>query len=103
MGVLNAVLAPFIVLYLLMYYFFRYFEVRGVSVIPTKPDNYFSQEYHKNPSSIGSRSYTLYAKWKFREFNELPHIFSRRLDESYPAASMYIGQFPNEKVALVMR
>ncbi|KAL5529329.1 hypothetical protein ACEPAG_5314 [Sanghuangporus baumii] len=86
MGVLNAVLAPFIVLYLLMYYFFRYFE-----------------EYHKNPSSIGSRSYTLYAKWKFREFNELPHIFSRRLDESYPAASMYIGQFPNEKVALVMR
>ena len=27
MGVLNAVLAPFIVLYLLMYYFFRYFQV----------------------------------------------------------------------------
>lgn len=28
MGILNAILAPFIVLYLLMYYFFRYFEVR---------------------------------------------------------------------------
>ena len=27
MGILNAILAPFIVLYLLMYYFFRYFEV----------------------------------------------------------------------------
>ncbi|KAI5124310.1 hypothetical protein M0805_008918 [Coniferiporia weirii] len=86
MGVLNAALAPFIVVYLLMYYFFRYFE-----------------EYHKNPSSIGGRRYTLYARWKFREFNELPHIFSRRLDESYPTASMYIGQFPNDKVALVMR
>lgn len=86
MGILNAVLAPFIVLYLLMYYFFRYFE-----------------EYHKNPSSIGGRTYTLYAKWKFREFNELPHIFSRRMDESYPTASMYIGQFPNTKIALLMR
>ncbi|EJD05712.1 APG9-domain-containing protein [Fomitiporia mediterranea MF3/22] len=86
MGILNAVLAPFIVLYLLMFYFFKYFE-----------------EYHKNPTSIGSRTYTLYARWKFREFNELPHVFSRRLDESYPLASMYIGQFPNEKLALVMR
>ena len=28
MGVLNAIFAPFIVLYLLMYSFFRYFEVR---------------------------------------------------------------------------
>jgi autophagy-related protein 9 len=28
MGMLNAVFAPFIVLYLLMYSFFRYFEVR---------------------------------------------------------------------------
>lgn len=28
MGILNAIFAPFIVLYLLMYSFFRYFEVR---------------------------------------------------------------------------
>jgi autophagy-related protein 9 len=27
MGILNAVFAPFIILYLLMYSFFRYFEV----------------------------------------------------------------------------
>ncbi|KDQ60878.1 hypothetical protein JAAARDRAFT_151722 [Jaapia argillacea MUCL 33604] len=86
MGILNAIFAPFIVLYMLMYSFFRYFE-----------------EYHKNPSSIGSRRYTPFAEWKFREFNELPHVFHRRLDESYPIASMYIGQFPNEKMALIMR
>ncbi|KAF9469255.1 putative transmembrane protein [Collybia nuda] len=86
MGILNAIFAPFIVLYLLMYSFFRYFE-----------------EYHKDPSSIGGRRYTSFARWKFREFNELPHFFVRRLDESYPLASMYIGQFPNEKVALIMR
>ncbi|TFY79404.1 hypothetical protein EWM64_g4608 [Hericium alpestre] len=86
MGMLNAIFAPFIVLYLLMYSFFRYFE-----------------EYHKNPSSIGGRTYTPFAQWKFREFNELPHLFTRRLDESYPAANMYIGQYPNEKIAIVMR
>ncbi|KAI0647440.1 APG9-domain-containing protein [Trametes meyenii] len=86
MGILNAIFAPFIVLYLLMYSFFRYFE-----------------EYHKNPSNIGGRAYTPYAQWKFREFNELPHLFKRRLNESYPIASMYIGQFPNEKVTLIVR
>ncbi|KAK8858925.1 hypothetical protein IAR55_003156 [Kwoniella newhampshirensis] len=86
MGVLNAIFAPFIVLYLLMYSFFRYFE-----------------EYHKNPSSIGGRQYTPYAQWKFREFNELPHLFERRLDRSYPIAKEYIDQFPKERTALVMR
>ncbi|KAF7980150.1 hypothetical protein HWV62_39601 [Athelia sp. TMB] len=86
MGILNAIFAPFIVLYLLMYSFFRYFE-----------------EYHKNPSNIGGRRYTPFAQWKFREFNELPHLFARRLNESYPTASMYIGQFPNEKMTLLAR
>jgi len=62
-----------------------------------------NQEYHNNPSSIGGRAYTPFARWKFREFNELPHLFTRRLDESYPIANMYIGQYPNEKVAIVMR
>ncbi|KAJ7775186.1 putative transmembrane protein [Mycena metata] len=86
MGMLNAAFAPFIVLYLLMYSFFRYFE-----------------EYHKDPSTIGGRRYTSYAQWKFREFNELPHLFTRRLDESHPYANMYIGQFPNENLTLIMR
>ncbi|KAF8311594.1 APG9-domain-containing protein [Clavulina sp. PMI_390] len=86
MGCVNAVFAPFIVLYLIMYSFFRYFE-----------------EYHKNPSNASGRKYTPYAQWKFREFNELPHIFARRLHESYPAASEYIEQFPNERLVLVMK
>ncbi|KAH7889606.1 putative transmembrane protein [Phlebopus sp. FC_14] len=86
MGILNAIFAPFIVLYMIMYSFFRYFE-----------------EYRKNPSSIGGRRYTPFAQWKFREFNELSHLFTRRLDESYPLASMYIGQFPNEKMTIIVR
>lgn len=52
---------------------------------------------------MSGRRYTLFAQWKFREFNELPHNFTRRLNESYPSASMYIGQFPNENVTLIVR
>ncbi|KAL1408059.1 autophagy protein atg9 [Vanrija albida] len=86
MGLLNFVFAPFIVLYLLVYSFFRYFE-----------------EYRNNPSSIGGRQYTPYAEWKFREFNELPHLFERRVDQSYVFAKEYIDQFPKERTALIMR
>lgn len=52
---------------------------------------------------MSGRRYTPFAQWKFREFNELPHLFRRRLNESYPLASMYIGQFPNENVTLLVR
>ncbi|TFL02983.1 autophagy protein Apg9-domain-containing protein [Pterulicium gracile] len=86
MGCLNAIFAPFIVPYILVYSFFRYFE-----------------EYQKNPSLIGGRRYTLFAQWKFREFNELPHLFNRRLDESHQVSSIYIGQFPNENMTLIMK
>jgi len=52
---------------------------------------------------MSGRRYTSYAQWKFREFNELPHLFVRRLHESYPLANTYIGQFPNENMTLIMR
>ena len=89
---------------MIMYSFFRYFEVSLLHSYCTSAQSLsLYQEYHKNPSSIGGRRYTPYAQWKFREFNELPHIFTRRLDESYPLSSMYIGQFPNEKMTIIMR
>ncbi|KAI8391051.1 autophagy protein Apg9-domain-containing protein [Radiomyces spectabilis] len=86
MGLLNLIFAPFILGYLLIFFFFRYFE-----------------EYHKNPSEIGSRGYSPFAKWKFREFNELPHFFRARLSLSYGSANQYINQFPKEKAALAAR
>ncbi|CAE6444650.1 unnamed protein product [Rhizoctonia solani] len=85
-GAINFIFAPLIVAYLLMHSFFRYFA-----------------EYHKNPSSAGARQYTPYAKWTFREYNELPHIFARRLDNSYPLASEYMDQFPKEKMTIIAR
>src|ERR1700733_4903640 len=41
------------------------------------------------------------AQWKFREFNELYHIFKKRLDFSHKFASKYIDQFPKEKTAQI--
>ncbi|KAG1448965.1 hypothetical protein G6F46_011064 [Rhizopus delemar] len=86
MGLLNCALAPFIFIYLLLFFFFKYFE-----------------EYHKDPGQIGSRTYSPFAKWKFREFNELPHLFRMRISQSYEFANLYINQFPKEKTVLLAR
>ncbi|RJE22092.1 hypothetical protein PHISCL_05562 [Aspergillus sclerotialis] len=85
-GIMNIFVAPFIVVYFLMHYFFRYFN-----------------EYKKNPAQIGSRQYTPLAEWKFREFNELWHLFERRINMSYPFAARYIDQFPKDKTVQVAR
>ena len=79
-GFISLVCAPFAVIYYMLFYFFRYFT-----------------EYQRNPSQLGSRQYTPYAEWKFREFNELQHLFERRINMSYPFASRYLDQFPKDK------
>ncbi|KAI9932774.1 hypothetical protein ASPWEDRAFT_47201 [Aspergillus wentii DTO 134E9] len=81
-GIMNIFVAPFLVVFSLMLYFFRYFN-----------------EFKKNPSQIGSRQYTPLGDWKFREFNELRHLFEKRIHMSYPFASRYLDQFPNDKMA----
>ena len=85
-GFMNIFIAPFLVSYYMVHVFFRYFN-----------------EYQRNPSQIGSRSYTPLAEWKFREFNELYHLFQRRINMSYPFASRYIDQFPKDKTVQLAR
>ncbi|KAL8784155.1 MAG: hypothetical protein Q9213_004129 [Squamulea squamosa] len=85
-GFMNVICAPFIIIYFVMLYFFRYFN-----------------EYQKNPSQIGMRQYTPFAEWKFRQFNELLHLFQRRVNMSYPFASRYIDQFPKDKTVQASR
>ena len=52
---------------------------------------------------ISGRAQTPFPHSKFREFNELPHLFERHLKESYLVAAIYMKQFPNEKLAIVIR
>ena len=84
MGLINLLLAPFTLVFLLMYFFFKYGE-----------------EFHKNPTEMSSRSYSPLARWKFRDFNELPHIFEARLNASYANAMLYMKQFPSHRLAVM--
>ncbi|CAK7567565.1 MAG: autophagy protein atg9 [Sporothrix epigloea] len=79
-GFMNLLLAPFVACYLVVVYFLTYYN-----------------EYQKNPSALGARAYTPLAEWKFREFNELDHLFEERLNMSYPFATRYLDQFPKRK------
>lgn len=85
-GFLNIILSPFLVAYFVLLYFFRYFN-----------------EYKTSPSALSSRQYTPIAEWKFREYNELYHLFQKRIGLSVEVANEYIDQFPKEKTNVVMK
>lgn len=77
-ALVNVLLCPFLAVYYVLVYFFRYFS-----------------EYRSNPASIvGLRQYTPWAEWRLREYNELPHLFVRRLRLSQGPANTYVAQFP---------
>lgn len=85
-GTLNLLIAPFLIIFFFIQNFFTHFN-----------------EYQKNPGAIGSREYNVLAEWKFREFNELRHLFKRRINMSHPFASRYIDQFPRDKTIQAAR
>lgn len=76
-GFLNLLLIPFLALFVPIYTLFHYGE-----------------EFYKNPSSASNREWCFAAKWKFREYNELPHIFNTRMHICSKYAEQYIYQFP---------
>jgi autophagy-related protein 9 len=79
-GIISIICAPFAVVFVLASYVFKYFT-----------------EYHKDPGQLSNRDFTTFAQWKFREFNELPHLFERRRNMAYPYANLYLAQFPKDK------
>ncbi|KAI2627512.1 APG9-domain-containing protein [Hypoxylon sp. NC1633] len=85
-AVMNLIFAPFVASALVIDFIFTYYN-----------------EFKTNTSSLGARQYTPLARWKFREFNELPHLFEERLNMSYPFAKHYIDQFPKKKTESAAR
>jgi autophagy-related protein 9 len=86
-GIINACMLPFILMYMIARFFMKH-----------------AQEWHgKKNSSLGKRSYSLYALWLFREFNELPHVFDKRIFQSYEHAHLYLAQFESQELAIVAR
>ena len=47
-------------------------------------------DFRSSQQYLGPREWSDVARWTFREFNELPHIFERRLGPSYEAAEEYL-------------
>lgn len=61
-------------------------------------------DWRSTKQYLGPREWSSVAKWTFREFNELPHAFDRRLGPSYQASEEYLKLFtPKAAVTSVGR
>ena len=84
MAVANFLLAPFVFVFLVIYFLMKNAE-----------------KFYHAPSNIGARSWTPLARWRLREFNEMPHFVEQRLNASMEAATKYVDQFPSYSIAHV--
>ncbi|VEU22327.1 DEKNAAC103429 [Brettanomyces naardenensis] len=85
-GALSIFLTPVLVVYFLLYFFLRFFY-----------------EFRSDPGMMNTREFSPYAYWKLREFNELPHIFEKRLKLSVDGANNYLNQFPKERTDIILK
>eukprot|EP00357_Protocruzia_adherens_P027133 CAMPEP_0115008128 /NCGR_PEP_ID=MMETSP0216-20121206/21694_1 /TAXON_ID=223996 /ORGANISM="Protocruzia adherens, Strain Boccale" /LENGTH=677 /DNA_ID=CAMNT_0002375409 /DNA_START=238 /DNA_END=2271 /DNA_ORIENTATION=+ len=76
-GVVNLLILLPMVVFCTLFYFFRHTE-----------------EFKRN-NDLGAKEWSNYMLWKYREFNELPHIFEQRMRDSCKPAEQYIRSFPN--------
>lgn len=70
MALVNFLLSPFLIAFLLIYFFLRNGEA-----------------FYHRPSSLGARRWSALAKWRLREFNELPHLVTHRSLSRSPESS----------------
>ncbi len=61
MAVINMMLSPFLFVFLAIHFFLRNAE-----------------QLYQHPSSVGARRWAPLARWRLREFNELPHYIDHR-------------------------
>ncbi|KAH9324285.1 hypothetical protein KI387_004463 [Taxus chinensis] len=85
-GFLMLVLCPFLVIFMLVYLFLMHAE-----------------QFYNHPSTALSRRWSNLAKWLFREFNELEHLFKSRLSGGIEHANDYVKQFPSPVVSLIAK
>lgn len=86
LSVANILLLPFLVVFVALYAVFRYGE-----------------QFYKNPGSIGTRQWSLAARWYFRDYDELAHNFEERMRLSSRFAKQYTSQFAASAVEGVAR
>ncbi|XP_046397934.1 autophagy-related protein 9A isoform X1 [Ischnura elegans] len=85
-GIANFVLCPVILLWQILFSFFNYAEV-----------------IKREPSSLGSRCWSLYGRLYLRHFNELDHELNARLNRAYRPASKYMAIFTSPLMAVIAK
>jgi len=78
LGIFNLILSPFILIYNIISFIFLNID-----------------ELYINKKVLGPRRYTLYFKWKMRQYNELEHHFNNRVNRSLKHSIEYTKQFPS--------
>ncbi|KAJ1438371.1 autophagy protein Apg9-domain-containing protein, partial [Ochromonadaceae sp. CCMP2298] len=85
-GLIHLLLLPFMLIFMTVHFFLQN-----------------AQHFHSSRAYLGPRQWSPLALWKFREFNELPHIFEERINKSYKPANEYISGFHNPYTEIVAR
>ena len=57
------------------------------------------EQIYKSPGKIMKRTWNTYARWKFRDFNEFPHVLDERLRQSEKYGDDYMSQFSSHWMA----
>jgi autophagy-related protein 9 len=77
-AILNLIFMPFVLLFMLLYMILQYGE-----------------QFYNKPNLLANRQWTIKALWKFRYYNELPHIFHDRMNKASMVTKDYLKQFPS--------
>jgi autophagy-related protein 9 len=80
-GIAHAIFMPFLIVFVTLHFFMQ---------------NIY--DWRSTKQYLGPNEWSSIAKWTFREFNELPHAFERRLGPSYRASEDYLKLFPKSSI-----
>lgn len=83
---LSLLLSPLLIFYVILYYIFNNTE-----------------RIKNNSGFLRTREWTRIAKYKFRDFNELPDLYEHRLAKTYEKSEKYIGTFYNYTTSLIAK
>lgn len=85
-GIANFALSPLILLWQILYSFFRYADT-----------------LKREPSMLGSRRWSNYARLYLRHYNELDHEFDARLNRGYRLANKYMDIFTSQLIVILAK
>lgn len=85
-GLIHVALVPFVAVFMVMHFFLLH-----------------AQDWHDKKHYLGPREWSPVAQWSFRELNELPHVFEKRIAASREPADAYLKLFPQPIVVALAR